>query len=701
MAIDLGAIGALKVLIGGDTSGLTKALGQADKALAKHSVSMRDAITTAGKYSIAVAAAGAALITALVTRSLQSIDAQAKLARQLNGTIGGLETLRRAADLAGIDVDKLTLAQRRLDVAIGEALQGQKESVETFRQLGLSAAELSKMDVDERILAVNEALKENIPAAQRAAVSAQIFGQRMGTAMSEIDAATIAQARREVEAFGLAVSEVDARTIERANDALSTINEVIRGVGNRLAVAVAPVLENFANWFRDAAIESKGWQDEVNAGVEIFVKMSGFVLDALEGIRRVVLIIADAFAIAMAWTSKLGAAIKGLFGDEDAQNRMREYNDIIAQAQAHIDEILNKPLPSAGIEAFLKKVSEAAKKVSEAQGFDEEGAIQITGGMSDDERKKWEERLETVRAFLRSEEEAERVSHERRLKELDELNNLKFLSDQEYNQLREKEFNRFDAAIDEINAKRHEKEEEERKRKLEQIETLRGDLLTEEEALWESYERKLALLDEARKLESEKTAQWDELQQRAWKEHSEALVRIRKEKMTELEKFMAMSFGRQTATVLGELESLTAGVAQHNKTLFNINKVAGIANAIVKAYEGIALTMSKYPYPLNIGMAALHAAAAFAQVDAIRRTSFEGGGAGAAPSIAGSTAAQPVSPVGGGASGGGQQAPGGLDQTITVQGLSGSALFTGDRMKELVEQLLEYQRQGARVVLTQ
>lgn len=89
--------------------------------------------------------------------------------------------------------------------------------------------------------------------------------------------------------------------------------------------------------------------------------------------------------------------------------------------------------------------------------------------------------------------------------------------------------------------------------------------------------------------------------------------------------------------MLGEIAALTAGVAQNNKTLFKINKVAAIANAVIGAYEGISRTLAAYPYPINIGMAALHAAAAFAQVQAIRSTSFGGTGGGTTPSLAGTT----------------------------------------------------------------
>ena len=81
---------------------------------------------------------------------------------------------------------------------------------------------------------------------------------------------------------------------------------------------------------------------------------------------------------------------------------------------------------------------------------------------------------------------------------------------------------------------------------------------------------------------------------------------------------------------------MTRGIAQHNKTAFQINKAAAIAQALIDMPEHVSKTMAKYPYPLSIGMGALAAAQSLAQVNAIRSATFEGGGGGTTPSLAGS-----------------------------------------------------------------
>lgn len=184
-----------------------------------------------------------------------------------------------------------------------------------------------------------------------------------------------------------------------------------------------------------------------------------------------------------------------------------------------------------------------------------------------------------------------------------------------------------------------------------------------------------AVNEEANQKELEEQQVHQEAVLASMQEHLEKLVEVRKGKLSEIEKFNELSYKAQAKTVFGELQNITDGVAQHNRALFEANKIAGIANAVINAYEGISKTMAAYPFPINVGLAAAHATAAFAQVNAIRSTSF-GGGGGAAPSLSGSTAAAPVSDVGGGGSDRGVN--------ISIAGVDSNASFTGSQVRELI-----------------
>jgi len=215
--------------------------------------------------------------------------------------------------------------------------------------------------------------------------------------------------------------------------------------------------------------------------------------------------------------------------------------------------------------------------------------------------------------------------------------------------------------------------------------------LTEEEAYMLKYERQLELLRESMLNELLTIEEFNALKTEAEQRYADEVKKIREKNMTDMEKFTAMSYKKQAQTIFAELTNITAGVSSNNKTMFEMNKAAGIANAIVSAYEGISRTMAKYPYPISIGMAAAQAAAAFAQVRAISSQSFNGGG-GAAPSLAGGTAATPVSPVAGGVPGeAGAAFGGGQVVSINLQG----EVFGREQVRGLIGQINEAISDGA------
>lgn len=169
---------------------------------------------------------------------------------------------------------------------------------------------------------------------------------------------------------------------------------------------------------------------------------------------------------------------------------------------------------------------------------------------------------------------------------------------------------------------------------------------------------------------------------------TDSITAIRFQGLSAINSFTGSSMGAQVATVAKNMAQMTQGVARESRAMFEINKVAGIANAIVNTAQGISNALSAYPPPLSFAMAALQAAAGFAQVNAIKNAQF-GSGGGVAPSAVGSTAAPPVSPVGGGG-----QASGG---TLMVEGLNAGDMFSGAAVRELAMKLSDHVRDGGTV----
>ncbi|MDA0780678.1 MAG: tape measure protein [Rickettsiales bacterium] len=242
-------------------------------------------------------------------------------------------------------------------------------------------------------------------------------------------------------------------------------------------------------------------------------------------------------------------------------------------------------------------------------------------------------------------------------------------------------------------------EEAERKRELLQrdLEMFQQSLMTKSELEDENYAARMEKLQIFKENELISEQEYNSLFENEMIRHQDKAEEIRKQGLSRLEKFQEMSYKDQAKTVFGELENITAGVAQHNRAFFEANKVAAIANATIKAYDGINTTWNSYPFPVNVGMAAAHAAVAFQHIRSIKNTSFSGGGGGSAPSISGSTPAAPVTPTTGAGSGSGGTGSGNASSILdlVISGITEDELYSGRQIDNIIKGINERIGDGA------
>jgi hypothetical protein len=200
---------------------------------------------------LAAAAAGIGSVRA-VKGTLDAVDAQAKLARSLGTTVASMQVLQRAGELAGVGQAQLEQGSKDLFRRLSQAASGSGAAAKALVRLKLDASDLLKLPLDERIAKINGAIAEFIPKAEQAAVAGALFGEEGSIAMTRLDPATLAQAAEEVAKFGRVISDVEAGKIEQANDAMSRLGLVARGIGTDLTIALAPALEaaskTLASW---------------------------------------------------------------------------------------------------------------------------------------------------------------------------------------------------------------------------------------------------------------------------------------------------------------------------------------------------------------------------------------------------------------------------------------------------------------------
>lgn len=661
------AVASLLVQIGADISGLEAGGKQAAKSmqdLGKHARELGNKMVALGA---AAAAAGAAMVAGLVKSGMDSIDAQAKLARSMDATVNSLRTLTLAAENAGLSTQEMEGNLLRMNRRLGEiARTGGGPAAASLKELGISAQELLKIPLEERVAVISERISKLGTGAEMASAAFGIFGDagiKMVPMLKE-GSAGIHAAAEEMRQFGLEVSQVDAAKIEMTNDAITRIGRVLESVRNHLAIAFAPMLQELAERFNTLAKENKGFGEQATQTAETVAKGFGQLGDVLHGLHVVIKglqLVGEGFGGAFYSTLQL------------VMEAIVTVNDTIAKSLNQTIRFINhfggslSELPlmtnSEWVQDFRRFADGSRERVARVRGELHDLAMQEMPSdkiarFFEDVRKRADEAAQSVvdnqmgGGSFESEDEGDSKYAEQQAKLLEAQREALA---QRLNAIIE-----FAATEDELEVARHE----------EKMEALRAAL--EEELILEE--------------------EYHILKQELEDKHLAKIAELRKKGMSDLEKFTNSSYSKQAGMISGYLADITAGVARENKAMFELNKAAGIANAIVSAYEGISKTLGAYPYPINLGLAAAHAVAAFAQINAIRSQSF--GGGGAAPSLAGGTPATPVTPVSGGTPQSAQPS-----QVIAIEGMGADQLFSGRAVRELIERLEDAHRDGSTKVV--
>lgn len=140
---------------------------------------------------------------------------------------------------------------------------------------------------------------------------------------------------------------------------------------------------------------------------------------------------------------------------------------------------------------------------------------------------------------------------------------------------------------------------------------------------------------------------------------------------------------QETQSIAGLLQQQTEGVARHSKAAFEINKAAGIVNAVINTIQAVTKAWSDYGWPVGAIVGAAIAVAGAAQVQAINSAKF---GQKTAPS----QAAQPVTPT--------APAQGGAGGSVMrVEGIKPDSLITGSMMRTIADGISDHVRDGGKV----
>lgn len=203
-----------------------------------------------GVAALGAAAGAAALsIKAFAIDTFQALDHLGDLGDQLGASADSMQVLAYAAELSGTNIDSIQPALVRLNVVMGDAIAGNEAAAAAFARLGLNAAELAQLPLDQRIAAIADAVSKLPTAAEQASASMDLFG-RGAAQLAPILAQggdELERVRGELESMNALLTQDQADAIDKADKAWTRLTQSIKAAGGGIVGDFAPAIELVLN----------------------------------------------------------------------------------------------------------------------------------------------------------------------------------------------------------------------------------------------------------------------------------------------------------------------------------------------------------------------------------------------------------------------------------------------------------------------
>ena len=443
-------IGELKVKLTADSSEFNKGLKDAEKSLQSAgrqgdqaskslSASMRKLAKTGPLVAAAAVAAGAAILTKMVSAQLKAIDASAKMADKLGVSMEAMGAFEHIANLTGTSVNTLGNALQQLEVRMGQAQAGTGNAGEALNRLGFSVKEITDMEPDKAFYALAESLQGVTDRTEQAYLATELFGrggkELLGVIRSSGDG--LADMAAEAEALGLTMSRDAAAQVERFNDQMTRLRAVGEGAFRQLTVQLTPALNSLADALFDSA------QD----GGALHTIMSGLG-SVMTGLIKV---LASLIRLWDVWKSTIDRAA-GAMVEAGAEMRLEHEKALLFSGKLTGQELEDQKIRVAAMMVATDQLkAENEKRIADNkaaadalkaiwQEEDMEAPVRaprtegrgVVGGAGTDDTA---ERLQALRDRLKTEEEIEIEAHEARMQELAEIDDRHFANQEERNAL--------------------------------------------------------------------------------------------------------------------------------------------------------------------------------------------------------------------------------------------------------------------------
>lgn len=315
----------LEALTGGFETDMKRAQKASEKAFAQmkrdaqaSNVAIGNALTT----GLAVGAAGAIGLGVAVKSAVNEMDNLSKTAQKVGITTEALSALQYAAELADVDIGKLQGGMTRLVKTQAEVAKGSEQQTALFKALGVEVlnADGSLRNAGDVMADLADEFANMEDGAEKTALAVQIFGRAGADLIPLLNggAQGFRDAAREAEAFGLIVSTEAGRAAEEFNDNITRMGKAMSGAGIQLATDLLPVMNELSDRVVEMARDPAFQRDLAEA-----IRTVGEVaIDAAQGIVKMVNV------LKFLWDEA-----KQFVGIVDADDLVRQYEELASKRE--------------------------------------------------------------------------------------------------------------------------------------------------------------------------------------------------------------------------------------------------------------------------------------------------------------------------------------------------------------------------------
>jgi len=250
-------LGDLVVRLKAETADFRQDLERAQR---KADVSFKAMAESAAKAGIAFAglsilSAGTALVK-VARDTLEAADAMKKLSDKTGVSTESLSGLVKAADLAGVSKEGLSIGLKKLASNMSDAAGGSTEMVRVFSTLGLSARDAATgglKKTDDMMLEIADKFAGMEDGAGKSALAVKLFGKAGSDMIPMLN--TLRETREEAKKFGAIYTTEFSRAAEAFNDSMRVMSYAIEGVKIKITESLMPRLTLLSREFAQNAAD--------------------------------------------------------------------------------------------------------------------------------------------------------------------------------------------------------------------------------------------------------------------------------------------------------------------------------------------------------------------------------------------------------------------------------------------------------------